>query len=101
MLKEQANIEIVNLIADIGKGNPLSPPISEISPFKHFFAGSSLDTSCLDEKDGACTRRELIARFLLLNAVLDQGPDIEGVRDLLTRVINRLYEDEVRIFIHH
>lgn len=98
MLREQKNASIVSLIADVGAAHPLLPPILYVQPFKHFFTNSVLDTSRLDEKDGACTRRELITRFLLLNAVLDQGPDIDGVRELLTLVVNRLYENEVRIF---
>ena len=37
--------------------------------------------------------REVIARYLYLNAVLDQGPDSLGVHLLLSRVTNRLYEE--------
>ena len=89
---------LVRAIAEIGRENPLAPPLREVRPFEHFFdARGKLDASRLDERDGGCTRRELIARFLLLCAVLDQGPDIEGVRLLLTRVLNQLYEREIRI----
>ncbi|PMP78358.1 MAG: hypothetical protein C0176_08725 [Mesoaciditoga sp.] len=35
---------------------------------------------------------------MLLNAVLDQGPDVIGVRELLKDVTNNLYKNEVRIF---
>ncbi len=35
---------------------------------------------------------------MLVSAVLDQGPDLEGVRLLLKNVVNSLYEKEVRIF---
>ncbi len=52
----------------------------------------------MDDRDGGCTRRELLLRMLLLNAVLDQGPDIDGVREMMVRVVNNLYEKEVRIF---
>jgi len=38
-------------------------------------------------------------RYLLLNAVLDQGPDSEGIRCLLLEVTNELYRQEVR-FLH-
>jgi len=51
----------------------------------------------VDKPDGVRTRREIIARFLLLSAVLDQGPDIEGIRQLIVGVTNDLYEKGVRI----
>lgn len=93
------NLEnLVSAIAEVGLNNDLPPPISNIQPFKHFFENGKLDQSALDERDGGCTRRELLTRALLLNAVLDQGPDIEGVRDLMVQVVNKLYENEVRIF---
>lgn len=37
--------------------------------------------------------REVVARYLYLNAVLDQGRDSVGVHLLLSRVTNRLYEE--------
>jgi hypothetical protein len=59
------------------------------------------DRPKIDELDitdgGPWTRRELIARYLLLSAVLDQGPDIIGVRMFLRDVINSLYQKEIRI----
>ena len=90
--------QIVQAIADIGYKHPLMPLAKDIEPFKKFFTNGNLDKTHLDDKDGCCTRRELLARFLLLCAVLDQGPDISGVRDLLTKVVNKLYENEIRIF---
>lgn len=77
------------------------PQLSQIHPFKHFFKNgeATLDYSNLDQRDGSCTRRELITRFLVLSAVLDQGPDIEGIRRLLIDTTNDLYEKEVR-FLH-
>ena len=91
--------KLVNMIADIGREHPLSPPLSEIKPFSHFRAADGkIDVALLDERDGGCTRRELILRFLLLCAVLDQGPDIVGVRKLLTEVVNGFYDNEIRIF---
>ena len=89
---------LIRAIAEVGRDNPLSPPLGEIRPFQSFLdADGKLDAARLDERDGGCTRRELVARLLLLCAVLDQGPDIAGVRLLLTRVLNRLYESEIRI----
>ena len=89
---------LIRAIAEVGRDNPLPPPLGEVKPFQSFLgADGKLDASRLDERDGGCTRRELVARFLLLCAVLDQGPDLAGVRLLLTRVLNRLYESEIRI----
>ena len=89
---------LIRTIAEVGRDNPLSPPLREVQPFQSFLdAEGNLDAKRLDERDGGCTRRELVTRFLLLCAVLDQGPDIEGVRKLLTQVLNRLYESEIRI----
>lgn len=41
-----------------------------------------------------------MARYVLLSCVLDQGPDIQGVRMLLPEVVERLYQAEVP-FLHH
>lgn len=91
-------LPLIRAIAEIGKCNPLSPPLREIKSIQSFFdAEGNLDRRHLDERDGGCTRREIVARYLLLCAVLDQGPDIEGVRALLTQVLNHLYENEIRI----
>ena len=88
-------------IASEGEKHIGFPLLSEIHPFKHFFNNgrATLDYSNLDRRDGSCTRRELVTRFLLLSAVLDQGPDIEGIRRLLVDVTNDLYANEVR-FLH-
>lgn len=88
-------------IAIEGKKHNGFPLLSQIHPFKHFFKNGNedLDHSNLDQRDGSCTRRELITRFLVLSSVLDQGPDIEGIRRLLVDVTNDLYEKEVR-FLH-
>ncbi|MEW6410475.1 MAG: hypothetical protein AB1488_10280 [Nitrospirota bacterium] len=68
-------------------------------PFKHYFDNTgNLIKNDLDEIDGLWTRREILARYLLVSAVLDQGPDIEGVRLLLKDVVNTLYKKEIRIF---
>ncbi|WP_025771034.1 hypothetical protein [Thioalkalivibrio sp. HK1] len=69
-----------------------------IDAFNHFFRYGDLEVENLDKRDGGCTRREIILRFLLLNAVLDQGPDIEGVREMMVGIINDLYSKEIRIF---
>lgn len=86
-------------IAKIGKRHPSKPLIQEISTFEHYFdKNGNLIKSALDKNDGPWTRREILTRYLLLSVVLDQGPDIEGVRLLLKDVVNTLYRKEVRIF---
>ncbi|MCX7909306.1 MAG: hypothetical protein N2560_07310 [Ignavibacteria bacterium] len=43
------------------------------------------------------TRREILTRYLLLCSVLDQGPDLEGVRILLSDTVDYLYKNEIHI----
>ncbi len=89
---------LLESIAQVGREHPSRPPLHEVEIFEPYFdsAGRVIQP---DKRDGSCTRRELLLRYLLLNAVLDQGPDTEGVRLLLTRVTNDLYRREVR-FLH-
>ena len=89
--------ELLKKIAQIGKDNKSAPHLEDVEIFKSYYTNGVLDISNLNKRDGNCTRRELIARFLLLNAVLDQGPDMGGVRQLLSATVNRLYEQEIRI----
>lgn len=85
-------------IAKVGKRHFAKPDIHLLEPFNHFFdKNNTLIVKELDRQDGPWSRRELITRFLLLNAVLDQGPDIEGVRQMLIEVTNKLYQREIRI----
>lgn len=87
-------------IAKVGKNNPSKPLIQEISPFKNYHdERGMLILRKLDSKDDGWTRREILTRYLLINAVLDQGPDTEGVRLLLKEVINYLYGKGIR-FLH-
>jgi hypothetical protein len=91
---------LLEVIAQVGRTNPMRPALQDVEIFRHYFdERGRLNEKHLDERDGACTRRELLLRYLLLNAVLDQGPDSDGVRILLVRVTNALYRDEVR-FLH-
>jgi len=94
----QKSQKLLTTIAEIGREYSAKPDIHLIDPFNHFFdKNKNLILNELDKQDGPWTRRELITRFLLLNAVLDQGPDIEGLRQLLIKVTNELYQREVRI----
>jgi hypothetical protein len=90
--------KLITTIAKIGREHPAKPDIHLIETFHHFFdKNNDLIVEELDRQDGPWPRRELITRFLLLNAVLDQGPDIEGLRQMLIRVTNELYQREIRI----
>ena len=93
--------ELVFKIAEVGNERQIidAPNLRDIEPFKHFFdMKGNLNLKDLDSMDGAWTRREVLTRYLLLNVVLDQGPDIPGVRELLKNVTNALYRKEIRIF---
>ncbi len=91
---------LILAIAKTGKDSPSFPTLNHIEPFEHFFDSSgNLKPDEIDRQDGALTRREVLARFLLLNAVLDQGPDIVGLRQMLIQVTNELYRREIR-FLH-
>jgi hypothetical protein len=73
--------------------------LHDLFPFKHYFDNNGkLKINELNEIDGLWTRREILSRYLLVSAVLDQGPDLEGVRLLLKEVVNSLYKKEIRIF---
>lgn len=93
-------LNLVRAVAEQGKCRPHPPVLGELEMFGHFFEDDGkLALSKLDERDGSCTRRELILRFLVLCAVIDQGPDMHGVRRLLIDVTNSLYRKEIR-FLH-
>lgn len=92
---------LVFKIAEIGSKRKIvgSLSLNDIEPFRHFFNNKGdLKYNELNVMDGAWTRREILTRYLLVSAVLDQGPDIEGVRNLLKNVTNALYRKEIRIF---
>lgn len=93
--------ELLLKICEIGRQNTLLPNLCNVNPFKTYFSNDySLDQNNLDILDNGYARRELLLRYLLLSAVLDQGPDIVGVRKLLIEVTNSLYQNEI-FFIHH
>ncbi len=91
---------LVQILAATGQAHPSLPDLRAVEPFAHYFdADGRLQRERLDARDGAGTRREILTRLLLLNAVLDQGPDITGLRRMLVEVVNHLYRREVR-FLH-
>jgi hypothetical protein len=92
-------LELTKRLTSIGHENKELPPLNEVEPLESCFTKEiTLDYNKLDELDGHFTRREIIARYLLLNVILDQGPDIKGVRELLKNVTNNLYKKEIKIF---
>ena len=91
---------LVLQIARIGRAHPQRPPLHQVAPFRFYFGqNAELNREILDVRDGCCTPREVLTRFLLLMAVLDQGPDIPGLRQMLIQVTNHLYAREIR-FLH-
>jgi len=98
MNDERKLTELLVKIAAVGKQNPSPPLIADLFPFRHYFdANGVLLRDKLSENDGLWTRREILTRFLYLQAVLDQGPDIVGIRQLTKDVTNLLYTKEIRI----
>jgi hypothetical protein len=92
--------ELVESIAKIGRDNPSRPDIFQIEFLRELYRpDGTIDNTLLDVKKDLWTPREIIARFLLLSAVLDQGPEITGVRMLLASVTNELYRRRIE-FLH-
>ncbi|MCX7785006.1 MAG: hypothetical protein N2201_02075 [candidate division WOR-3 bacterium] len=90
---------LIESLAKIGRESREAPSLYNIEPFRHFyFQDGRLNVSGLDDFDGKFSRREILVRYLLLKAVLDQGPDMVGVNELLSQVISSLYRREIRIF---
>lgn len=93
-------MRLIREIANVGRSNRSHPPIGEINIFQPYFKlDGNIDYKKLDLLYGSCTGRELLSRYLLLCAVIDQGPDIVGVRRLLIDVTNSLYKKGVN-FLH-
>ncbi|MCM8772276.1 MAG: hypothetical protein NC922_04270 [Candidatus Omnitrophica bacterium] len=91
-------LEFTKKVCEIGSENPNLPPVYEVDIFKNYFTSDKiLKVDELDEFDGKFKRREIFTRYLLLNVVLDQGPDIVGIRELLKNVVNQLYRNEIQI----
>jgi hypothetical protein len=88
-------VEILEKIAQIGRGHPSAPTLQDVEIFKPFLSNGAVTDP--DKAEGKYTRRELVTRFLLLGAVLDQGPDMGGIRKLLANTINNLYKKDIKI----
>lgn len=90
---------MITKIANVGKKYANKPKIHGLFPFEHYLDKSgNIDKEFLSKNDGLWTRREILTRYLLVRAVLDQGPDMEGVRIFVRDVVNALYKKEIRIF---
>ena len=98
IMEGHSTSSLLNRIGIVGRENKSSPQLSDVEIFTHYFdSDKNLRTHELGMIDGNCTRRELLARYLFLNSVLDQGPDMIGVRKLLVQTINELYRKEIRL----
>jgi hypothetical protein len=98
MIDVQKLTTLLTKIAEAGTTHPDPPLVFDLFPFKHYFDGNgNLIRSNLSDNDGLWTRREILTRFLYLQAVLDQGPDIKGIRQFTRNVVNNLYEKEIRL----
>ena len=91
--------DLLVAIARIGRQNPFPPCLRDVEIFRDWHNAKGLKRKLLERRDGSATRREILTRFLLLNAVIDQGPDMIGVRRLVVDVTNQLYRREIR-FLH-
>ncbi len=99
MLDWEFALKITERLCELGRTKREVPRLNLVEPFKHYFASDGqLKHDELDEYDGKFTRREVLTRYLLVNVVLDQGPDMTGVGELMREVTTRLYRKDVRVF---
>ncbi len=85
--------EIIKIVAETGKKNFGVHDISDCEILKHtFFKIKNKERLSEDEKN-------LLLNFLYLNVVMDQGKDPEGVKRLLIRVTNKVYNQGIS-FLH-
>jgi len=97
--KIRTSKDLILEVSKIGRKHTTMPLLQDLFPFKHYCDNKiNLKRNELNEIDGLWTRREILTRYLLVSAVLDQGPDLEGVGLLLKNVVNALYQKEIRIF---
>ena len=95
---EKNGLDLLDKISIIGERNRSEPLIQKVSIFREYFdKRGQINEDHFGIREGVCTRREVLARYLLLNAVLDQGPDSDGVRLFLAETINRLYSEQIPI----
>jgi len=94
--------KLIKQLNEIGESNFENvPQIKGVDIFKDIL---NLDDSIKKEKyndkdNKGILYKELLTRYLFLNSILDQGPDMEGVRILQANVTNRLYKEGI-FFLH-
>ncbi len=93
---------LIKKLNEIGLENHKIDDLSKILIFSPLFDESgTFDPSKLQKCDSEGIKfSEILARYLLIRAVLDQGPDMEGVRMFLEGVINSLYNLGIK-FLHN
>lgn len=94
-------VELKNNVNLYEKSENLSFPIQNIEFLKKYFDSNTKKFKNLDLDIGGKinkTLREVLTSMLLVNSVIDQGPDTEGVKILFTNVINHLYNRNIQIF---
>lgn len=85
--------EIINIIARVGRENFGDHDIGECEILKDINKKVGKNEKLTEEE------KELLTNFLYLNAVMDQGRDPEGVKQLLIRVTNKAYVKGIK-FLH-
>lgn len=95
--------QLLKKLNEIGENNSYEnvPQIKDVKIFGELLnKDNSIKRQKYDEKDKhGLEYREVLTRYLFLNAILDQGPDMEGVRLLQARVTNELYDKGIN-FLH-
>mgnify|MGYP000843882394 CR=1 FL=1 len=93
--------KIKNLLVEIckiGKAHYKTISANSLLPFVKYFNKSNLireELDTLDSKD--YSRREILARYLLIRAVIDQGPEVEGIELFARKTINKFYSNNIKI----
>lgn len=94
---------IILKLDEIGRSNQNNnvPQIRGVKIFKNIINkdGSINKKNYHLKDDFGVEFGELLTRYLFLNAILDQGPDMDGVRLLQSRVTNILYDNKI-YFLH-
>ena len=98
---EQAK-KLIRQLNQIGETNSDNvPQIKGVNLFKEILDVDSIRKEKYGEMDNkGVLYKELLTRYLFLNSILDQGPDMEGVRILQANVTNKLYEKGID-FLHN
>ena len=90
--------KLIVRISETGKSNRKDICLPRFDLISHYFlTGGKLNYDDLDKWDGCCTRRELLARLLLLYSFIMQFDDISP--EVFIEAINQLYLREIR-FLH-